>query len=336
MHLQTVARPAPRGHRARRPDRLLQGPGEGLLPRARLHAALGGRRHRRRDLRRHRRPGAVDDRRGMLDDMLRGMWPDLARQAEWRRGSLPPGRLGWRKANELATSPASRVRRPQLSPARPEAYDVDIDLGSGRRLTGTVSPVFGDRLVSVTYSKLDGQHLLESWIPLLALLARDPGGLARGVYRPREEGLHPAGGGARQSRRGPRPRCCANWSRSTTRVVASRSRCPSRRLTRGRSPALRRHPRTSGKYRWKSSDRSPAEDQAPAHVRAWGQGCRLEDLAAAGLDWCTPSRCGCRCCGPSARRDGPFDLLGPLPAEKSTTVLEASAGTARRSRWRVW
>ena len=51
--------------------------------------------------------------------------------------------------------------------------DVDIDLG-GRRLTGTVSTVFGDRLVSVTYSKLDGKHLLESWIPLLALLARMP------------------------------------------------------------------------------------------------------------------------------------------------------------------
>ena len=27
--------------------------------------------------------------------------------------------------------------------------------------------------------------------------------------------------------------------------------------------------------------------------------------------------------------DGPFDLLGPLPAERSTTVLEASAGTGK-------
>ena len=47
-------------------------------------------------------------------------------------------------------------------------------LGAGRRLTGTVSPVFGDRLVSVTYSKLDGRHLLQSWIPLLALIAYAP------------------------------------------------------------------------------------------------------------------------------------------------------------------
>ncbi|MBL3753127.1 hypothetical protein, partial [Mycobacteroides abscessus] len=58
--------------------------------------------------------------------------------------------------------------------AQPRAVDVDIDLGDGRRLTGTVSPVFGDRLVSVRYSKLGGQHLLQSWIPLLALYAHVP------------------------------------------------------------------------------------------------------------------------------------------------------------------
>ena len=37
----------------------------------------------------------------MLDDMLRDMTPDEARQAEWRRGTLPPGQLGWRKAKEI-------------------------------------------------------------------------------------------------------------------------------------------------------------------------------------------------------------------------------------------
>src|SRR6202030_458772 len=37
----------------------------------------------------------------MLGDMLRGMTPDDARQAEWRRGTLPPGQLGWRKATEI-------------------------------------------------------------------------------------------------------------------------------------------------------------------------------------------------------------------------------------------
>jgi len=57
----------------------------------------------------------------------------------------------------------------------PQAYDIDVDLGAGRRLTGTVSPAFGNRLVEVTYSKLDAQHLLKAWIPLVALAAARPG-----------------------------------------------------------------------------------------------------------------------------------------------------------------
>ncbi len=44
-----------RRRRARRSARLLQGPGQGLLPRAGLHAAVGRRRRRRRHARRHRR-----------------------------------------------------------------------------------------------------------------------------------------------------------------------------------------------------------------------------------------------------------------------------------------
>ena len=41
----------------------------------------------------------VGDR--MLRDMLRGMTADRALDAEWRRGTLPPGQLGWRKATEI-------------------------------------------------------------------------------------------------------------------------------------------------------------------------------------------------------------------------------------------
>lgn len=112
----------------------------------------------------------------LLMDMMAGMDPERAGQAEWRRGSLPPGRLGWRKANELRDQ-ASELARAALSyrTGTPQAYDVDVDLGAGRRLTGTVSPVFGNRLVEVTYSKLDAQHLLKAWIPLVALAAARPG-----------------------------------------------------------------------------------------------------------------------------------------------------------------
>ncbi|WP_328349770.1 exodeoxyribonuclease V subunit gamma [Mycobacterium sp. NBC_00419] len=112
----------------------------------------------------------------LLTDMLAGMDPERAGQAEWRRGSLPPGRLGWRKAGELRDQ-ATELARAALfhRSGSPQAYDVDIDLGGGRRLTGTVSPVYGSRLVEVTYSKLDAQHLLKAWIPLVALSAARPG-----------------------------------------------------------------------------------------------------------------------------------------------------------------
>ena len=140
----------------------------------------------------------------MLTDIVAGMDPQQARQAEWRRGLLPPGWLGCHTVNEL------RDQAMQLAAAAahyrtgdPQAYDVDIDLGDGHRLTGTVSQVFTDHTVSLTFSRLDCQHLLAAWIPLLALSAAMPGrewsavcigrapkgeGLAqRTLYRPRED-----------------------------------------------------------------------------------------------------------------------------------------------------
>ncbi|BBX98257.1 exodeoxyribonuclease V subunit gamma [Mycobacterium lacus] len=116
----------------------------------------------------------VGDR--MLRDMLRGMHPDTAAHAEWRRGTLPPGRLGVREAKEIR----DRARDLALAALQHrtidgEAHDLDVDLVGGRRLTGTVTPVFGEHTVSVTYSKLAPKHLLASWIALVALAAARPG-----------------------------------------------------------------------------------------------------------------------------------------------------------------
>ncbi len=112
----------------------------------------------------------------LLTDMLAGMDPGRAGQAEWRRGALPPGRLGWRKAGEIRDQ-AAELARAALAHrvGTPRAYDIDVDLGGGRRLTGTVSGIYGTRLVEVTYSKLDAPHLLRAWIPMVALAAAHPG-----------------------------------------------------------------------------------------------------------------------------------------------------------------
>jgi exodeoxyribonuclease V gamma subunit len=112
----------------------------------------------------------------MLGDLRRGQDRRWVLDAEWRRGTMPPGQLGWRQAKdirdgaeELATAEAA------YRDVQPRAVDIDIDLGGERRLTGTVTPVYGDRVVSATFSRLDGRHLLDPWVRMLALAVAEPG-----------------------------------------------------------------------------------------------------------------------------------------------------------------
>ncbi|MCV7288229.1 exodeoxyribonuclease V subunit gamma [Mycolicibacterium wolinskyi] len=222
----------------------------------------------------------VGDR--MLGDILRGMTPADAQQAEWRRGTLPPGQLGWRRAIALRdqcallATEALRYRDPEG-----QAYDVDVDLGTGRRLTGTVSPVFGERLVSVTYSKLDGKHLLQSWIPLLALAACYPDrdwsavciGRPKRGSSPRVEGLG-------------RPENPVELLADLVTIYDAGRREPlPLPVKTSYAWAAARHagddPQREAEYRWRSN-RYPGEDEQPAHVRAWGRGAPLSRLVGLG------------------------------------------------------
>ena len=219
----------------------------------------------------------VGDR--MLGDILRGMSPERALKAEWCRGTLPPGQLGWRKAKairEQASLLAAEALPLRSEPAR--AIDVDIDLGGGRRLTGTVSPVFGNRLVSATYSKLDGKHLLAAWIPLLALYADAPLGgwsavcigRAKRVAQPRSESLGSPEASAIEllgdlvalydlGRREPLP---LPLKTSYAWAEARHS---------GGDPVY------AAGNRWRTNN-FPGEDAHPPHARVWGSGAPLERL----------------------------------------------------------
>lgn len=222
----------------------------------------------------------VGDR--MLSDILRGMTPGDAQQAEWRRGTLPPGQLGWRRATALrdrcALLATEALRHRSTDP---QAYDVDIDLGDGRRLTGTVSPVFGDRLVSVTYSKLDGKHLLQSWIPLLALTAGYPerDWAAVCIGRPRRGDTPRVAGLVR-------PQDAVALLADLVAIYDAGRREPlPLPIKTSYAWAAARHagddPEREADYRWRSG-RFPGENEAPAHVRAWGRGVPLSRLAGLG------------------------------------------------------
>jgi exodeoxyribonuclease V gamma subunit len=220
---------------------------------------------------------SVGDR--MLRDMLRGLDPGKAAEAEWRRGTLPPGQLGWRKAREIRgqaaelAAEALRHRRGASS-----AYDIDLALGGGRRLTGTVTPVFGARTVSVTYSKLGGKHLLESWVPLLALKATDP----------RRDWTALCIGRARRNDRierrllGPPPDSLETL-RDLARLYDAGRREPlplPLRTSFAWADARNsdRDPLRAAGYRWNSQNNFRGENAEPAHERVWGSRAALDVL----------------------------------------------------------
>jgi exodeoxyribonuclease V gamma subunit len=111
----------------------------------------------------------------LVADLLAGMPPQVAREQEWRRGVLPPGRLGWRALGQLLDRAVPLARAALERRTRPAtAVDVDLELGDGRWLRGTVPEVYGDRLVAVGYSRLGAGHRLQAWLGLLTLTVADP------------------------------------------------------------------------------------------------------------------------------------------------------------------
>ncbi|SDO60438.1 DNA helicase/exodeoxyribonuclease V, gamma subunit [Nakamurella panacisegetis] len=116
---------------------------------------------------------AVGDR--ILRDRLAGVDDAACRQAEWRRGVLPPGPLGQSTLDALLNEVNPLVERTETL-MRPErrTVDVSVALAGGRQLRGTVAGVHGTAVVSVGYSKLGPKPQLSVWISLLALAAAHP------------------------------------------------------------------------------------------------------------------------------------------------------------------
>jgi exodeoxyribonuclease V gamma subunit len=224
---------------------------------------------------------AVGDR--VLRDRLAGGSLEQARQAEWRRGALPPGGLGARALDRVLRDVEPLVEGTAALRAAPRrSVDVTVALPGGSELRGTVAGVRGTTLVEVTYSKLRAPHRLRAWVGLLALSAAHPGTawtaatVGRGSGRPRQALVGPVAPG-------------------TARDLLDRLVDLHRRGLRAPLPlplkagAAYAAARCAGQEPWEAVDRArreweggtyPGEAEEPAHLRVHGGAVPLERLLA--------------------------------------------------------
>ncbi|MFC4950559.1 exodeoxyribonuclease V subunit gamma [Pseudonocardia sp. GCM10023141] len=118
---------------------------------------------------------AIGDR--MLRDRLGGLDLDRCRQAEWRRGELPPGALGDALLRrvlddvEPLVAAAEPVRGGEVTD-----QDIDVTLPDGTRVVGTLGGLYRNALdertlVRVEYSRLAPKQRVRAWARLLAITA---------------------------------------------------------------------------------------------------------------------------------------------------------------------
>ncbi|GAA5155599.1 exodeoxyribonuclease V subunit gamma [Nocardioides marinquilinus] len=111
----------------------------------------------------------------LVRELVAGADAEAVMLAEQLKGTLPPGRLGIGALTGVVEECHKLIARTaDLRTGEPRAIDVDVDLGDGRRLTGTVTGVHGSRLVTLGYSRLKARLRLLTWIDLLALSAGHP------------------------------------------------------------------------------------------------------------------------------------------------------------------
>jgi len=112
----------------------------------------------------------------LLEGTLAGMDADTCVRAEIARGSLPPGLLRIPVLERIgpAVEAIAACAKSYGGSEAPRSVETNVALSGGRRLTGSVSGVRGQVLLSVSYARLNPRHRLAAWVRLLALSVAHP------------------------------------------------------------------------------------------------------------------------------------------------------------------
>jgi exodeoxyribonuclease V gamma subunit len=217
----------------------------------------------------------------VLRRVLESPDPQSVLTAELLRGELPPRGLGvrtmeevCRRVQELRDASAGDRATP------PTSHDVTVDLGSGRRLTGVVPDVRGDRVVRVEYSRLSAKHRFVAWLDLLALTTAFPdrpwtavtyGWFKRGSRQGAARSLL---GPLDDRARGHLLDLVETYDRGLTEplpLFAKTSAAWAKARKDGRDPVR------EASWAWKDGS-FPGEQSDPEHVLVHGRGAELERL----------------------------------------------------------
>ncbi|MGB0101381.1 MAG: exodeoxyribonuclease V subunit gamma, partial [Nocardioides sp.] len=228
----------------------------------------------------------------LLGELLAGQEPVAVMTAEQLSGALPPGGLGTAALNEVVAE-CQRLwsRTAEVRQGERRSVDVDVDLGDGRRLTGTVPGVYGNRVVSLGYSRLNARQRIQAWVDLLALAAShsDEHWTAHAIGKDRA--------GPKRALSGPVDHRAVDWLRDLVdlrdaglreplpipvKTAAAWAEAHVRELMGQDTP-----PAESARREWETDPHHPfgivGEDADAYHQRVFGSGARVEALLDAGL-----------------------------------------------------
>lgn len=221
-----------------------------------------------------------------------GVTAQAVMTAEQLRGTLPPFDLGRGELTKVVQECQELfTRSAAVRAGTPRSIDVDVDLGGGRRLTGTVPRVHGNQVVSLSYSRLKPRQRLTSWLDVLALSAAYPDESWTGHAVARSKA------GPQRALAGPVDDRALGWLRAVVDLHDAGLARPlpmpletAYAWADAHAKSLRGmdvDPAEAAARAWTTDPYNDwgikGEDDDPAHRRVWGADAPVEVLLAAGL-----------------------------------------------------